>query len=153
MNSTSSLKTVRDYVSEKLDEMADICEHWKRHRENGRNPTAIRTALLQLAQECSALTLLAERGETGQRRIVCAANRDRDGLVIVGVRHWDAFMHAQADSQPWVAGHHEQGFIDQFGVFMSRTEAWRVASAAGQIIRRVGGDNADGGTLYSENLY
>lgn len=48
---------------------------------------------------------------------------------------------------------HEQGFIDQHGAFMSRREAWEVAEAAGQIIRRVGGDEADGGTLYSENLY
>ena len=87
------------------------------------------------------------------RRVVCAANRDASGLVILGARHWDAFMHAQADSQPWVAGCHEQGFIDQRGVFMSRTEAWQVAVTAGQIIRRVGGDDAGGGTLYSENLY
>lgn len=87
------------------------------------------------------------------RRVVCAANRDASGLVIIGARHWDAFMHAQADSQPWVAGCHEQGFIDQHGVFMDRREAWQVATAANQIIRRVGGDDADGGTLYSENLY
>jgi hypothetical protein len=88
-----------------------------------------------------------------QRRVVCAANRDASGVVILGVRHWDAFMHAQADSLPWIAGSHEQGFIDQLGDFMDRHEAWQVAEAAGQIIRRVGGDDADGGTLYSENLY
>lgn len=87
------------------------------------------------------------------RRVVCAANRDASGRVIVGVRHWDDFMHTQADSQPWGVGDHDQGFIDQFGAFMSRTEAWKVAEAAGQIIRRVGGDAVDGGTLYSENLY
>lgn len=87
------------------------------------------------------------------RRVVCAANRDLCGLVIIGVRHWDVFMHVQGGTQPWCPGEHEQGFIDQFGVFMSRTEAWQVAEAAGQIIRRVGGDDADGGTLYSENLY
>lgn len=87
------------------------------------------------------------------RRVVCAANRDLLGLVILGARHWDAFMHAQAASQPWAAGGYEQGFIDQRGVFMDRREAWHVAAAAGQIIRRVGGDDADGGTLYSENLY
>jgi hypothetical protein len=44
----------------------------------------------------------------------------------------------------------EQGFIDQHGVFMTREEAWIVAEAACQIIRRVGGDGA---RLYSENLY
>ncbi|CAE6710389.1 hypothetical protein [Candidatus Nitrotoga fabula] len=47
----------------------------------------------------------------------------------------------------------EQGFIDQHGVFMTRTEAWHVAQASGQILRRCGGDDANGGTLYSENLY
>lgn len=43
----------------------------------------------------------------------------------------------------------EQGFIDQFGVFLSREEAWEVANAVGQIFRKVSGE----GTLYSENLY
>jgi hypothetical protein len=47
----------------------------------------------------------------------------------------------------------EQGFVDQKGNFLSRTEAWQVAQTANQIIRRVGGDTANGGTLYSENLY
>jgi hypothetical protein len=47
----------------------------------------------------------------------------------------------------------DQGFLDQHGVFLSRTEAWKVAEAAGQILRRVGGDDANGGTLFSENLY
>ena len=50
------IEVVHDYVAEKLDEMADLCEHWKRHRERGRNPSAIRAALLMLAQECAALT-------------------------------------------------------------------------------------------------
>lgn len=95
-------------------------------------------------------------GAPYQRRVVCAANRDKfSGDVIIGVRHWDQWMHQQAESRPgqWCGDPHEQGFIDQHSVFMSRTEAWRVAAAAGQIIRRVGGDDADGGTLYSENLY
>ena len=45
---------------------------------------------------------------------------------------------------------HVQGFIDQRGNFLTREEAWIVAEASGQIIRRVGGD---GKKLYSENLY
>lgn len=44
----------------------------------------------------------------------------------------------------------EQGFIDQHGNFYSREEAWKIAQANGQIIRRVGGDE---GRLFSENLY
>lgn len=46
-----------------------------------------------------------------------------------------------------------QGFIDQRGTFMTREEAWKVAVESGQIKRRVGGDERNGGTLYSENLY
>lgn len=96
------------------------------------------------------------------RRIVCAANREAGtDLHITGPRHWDGTMTAQFHM---VKGHceetlnripkfKEQGFIDQHGEFLNRQEAWKVAEAAGQIIRRVGGDEANGGTLYSENLY
>jgi hypothetical protein len=43
-----------------------------------------------------------------------------------------------------------QGFIDQFGDFMTREEARKVALDAGQVRRRVGGDSE---RLFSENLY
>jgi hypothetical protein len=84
------------------------------------------------------------------RRIVCAANRKRfTGEIVLGIRHWDAFMHKlDTEGDPV-----DQGFIDNRGAFLSRIEAWAVAETAGQIIRRVGGDTAFGGTLYSENLY
>lgn len=90
------------------------------------------------------------------RKVVCAANISSEHKIIVGVRHWDSLMHAQ--SHPLSNGEHafstkNQGFIDQHGVFMDRTEAWKVAVNAGQIVRRVGGDESGGGTLYSENLY
>ncbi len=94
------------------------------------------------------------------RRIVCAANRDKSGAVILGARHWDQTMHAAFAIWREAKNHVtrdmrfiEQGFIDQYGAFLNRQEAWKVAEAAGQIIRRVGGDDTDGGTLYSENLY
>jgi hypothetical protein len=44
----------------------------------------------------------------------------------------------------------EQGFVDQRGEYLTREEAFEVASKAGQIIRRCGGDE---GRLFSENLY
>jgi hypothetical protein len=47
----------------------------------------------------------------------------------------------------------EQGFIDNKGNFLSRKEAYIVAKNAGQVIRRCGGDDTDGGILHSENLY
>lgn len=46
-----------------------------------------------------------------------------------------------------------QGFVGNRGQFLTREEAWKVALDAGQIIRRVGDDDRNGGTLYSENLY
>ncbi len=87
-------------------------------------------------------------------RIVCAAIRDSKGTVVLGARHYDKLMHAAIDAMPAFGFLPvEQGFIDQFGAYWNRTNAWRVAEAAGQILHRCGGDAANGGTLYSENLY
>ena len=44
-----------DFIAEKLDEMADLCEHWRKNRERGRMPNAIRAALMMLAKECIAI--------------------------------------------------------------------------------------------------
>lgn len=43
--------------------------------------------------------------------------------------------------------------MDQCGIYVNRVEAWIIATNANQIIRYVGGNNTDGGTLFSENLY
>ncbi len=84
-----------------------------------------------------------------QRRVVCAANLNNDTEeIILGVRHWDSFMVDHNGVYPFWK--YTQGFVDQFGIFMTREEAWVVAVEANQIIRRVGGDD---GVLYSENLY
>lgn len=90
---------------------------------------------------------------------MCAAvwlDSEENTVLLVGARHWDFLMRHQRaradhlfDSRP----SEEQGFIDQHGAFMTRTEAWKVAEAAGQILNRCGGDDKNGGTLYSENLY
>ena len=83
-------------------------------------------------------------------RIVCAANRFENGPLLIGARHFDQHMHVQANylgvkgTEP-----HEQGFIDQYGRFYSRKDAWGIAEKNGQIIRRCGCD----GELFSENLY
>lgn len=92
-----------------------------------------------------------------KRRIVCSANRS--GLtVVLGVRHFDDVMQSQirqldgpCNSIDWSRS--EQGFIDNDGKFLDRHKAWKVAYPGGQVVRRCGGDNANGGTLYSENLY
>lgn len=89
---------------------------------------------------------------TPPRMVVCAANLIGD-TIICGARHYDSVMHSQLKLMQ-TGGYDEstviQGFIDQRGAFLTREQAWIVATAAGQIIRRVGGD---GQKLYSENLY
>ena len=87
------------------------------------------------------------------RVVVCAAIRRKDGKVVCGARHFDAAMRGQilvGGKRPkkWLSA--EQGFIDQFCVFMTREEAWKVASVAGQIKY---GREYSIGTLYSEDLY
>ena len=92
-----------------------------------------------------------------QRRVVCAAIQCESGELLIGVRHFSPDMRNtmsyMQDSGARFKREHVQGFVDQFGVFMDRQEAWTVANDAGQIYRRCGGDESNGGTLYSENLY
>lgn len=79
-----------------------------------------------------------------------------DIYTLIGQRHWCSHMHNQASAlfgRSYTSFDWEQGFIDQLGQFHTRTEAWKIAEAAGQILYRCGGDTANGGTLYSENLY
>jgi len=74
-------------------------------------------------------------------------------MLVLGARHWDELMITNTPDEYTEPSWWTQGFIDQRGEFLDRQEAWKVAHSAGQIIRRVGGDTKDGGTLYSENLY
>jgi len=87
-------------------------------------------------------------------RVVCAAVRNKSGLIVAGARHLDSIMRAQIEamgkSPKDFSDPDDQGFIDQWGQFLSREEAWLVAEKRGQVIRRCGGD---GERLYSENLY
>lgn len=92
------------------------------------------------------------------KRIVCAAMKNSVGEIIIGIRHYDSIMHNHIDSmensKEWrKLNTIQQGFVDQYGTFYSRTDAWKIAESEGQIIRRCGGDTRNGGTLYSENLY
>lgn len=89
------------------------------------------------------------------RRVVCAAIRAADGEVLLGIRHYSMDMHRQMDAR--VDGHKfirrsgsDQGFVDQFGVYMTRQEAFAVALKAGQITNM---DACDCVTLCSEGLY
>lgn len=84
--------------------------------------------------------------------IVCAAIRNDQGHIICGPRHYDQIMRAQLRLLPdhLLTTFKEQGFVDQFGKFYCRYQAWKIATENQQIKQRVGGDNE---CLYSENLY
>lgn len=87
------------------------------------------------------------------RRIVCAAVQAKDGEVITGIRHFSPDMKKMINLHPSPEKfrfNSTQGFVDQFGDFWNRQDAWKIAQNASQIYRRCGGDE---GKLFSENLY
>lgn len=96
------------------------------------------------------------------RKVVCAANRItfKDGRVVtlVGIRHWDPLMREQADwiglkeSGRSVIEKEEQGFLDQWRVFMDREEAMQVVLASGQPFD-IGRNGGSGQELYSEGVW
>lgn len=99
-----------------------------------------------------------ESGAVG-RRVVCAAIRATDGRLVLGIRHYSRDMHEQiAHRDDRLRFQHlhdpDQGFVDQFGIYMTREEAYPVALAAGQLWRpEACGEGLDGPKLYSEGLY
>jgi hypothetical protein len=88
-----------------------------------------------------------------QRRVVCAAIK-KNQIIICGPRHFDPTMHdiiGEVFVHPSDAANAKQGFVDQKGIFMDRKEAFKVATEAGQILEKTGGQNSQ--ELYSEDLY
>lgn len=86
------------------------------------------------------------------RRVVCAALKHKvSGRIITGARHFDKIMREQINASEGIASWRgsPQGFIDQFGDFLDRKEAWIVAVDQNQLHRKVDVP----GTLFSENLY
>ena len=71
-----------------------------------------------------------------ERRIVCAAIA-KDGRVMLGARHFDAFM---LDDAKYFFGNTEclkdgeRGFVDNKGQFLNFNEALDIVYKAGQII-------------------
>ncbi|UTS52126.1 hypothetical protein [Synechococcus phage BUCT-ZZ01] len=93
-------------------------------------------------------------------RIVCAANlvklRDKEFLIL-GPRHFDATMHEQYrntftnDVDLTLAYENSyQGFIDIYGKYHTRKEAFKIAHLANQILP---GSHVIFGELFSENMY
>ena len=90
-------------------------------------------------------------GDYIPRHVVCAANRWKDGTIVLGIRHFCPMMRAQINSMEYTpVGGSEQGFVDQWGNFMTRDEALSVVKMNEQPLKRPW-DEFD--TLYSENLY
>lgn len=112
--------------------------------------------------ECSGCGVPISECRCGKPRVVvCAANRSKvTGKIIAGARHWDSVMRQQVawlEGQPgdrkmpdeWAGA--EQGFIDQYGQFMTREEAWSVAERASQI--KYANRSHEKGVLFSEDIY
>ncbi len=88
-------------------------------------------------------------------RIVCAAIRAEDGELLLGIRHYSRDMilniNARTDGDKFKhRGDKDQGFVDQWGVFFSREEAYQIAKDNGQIIYP---EVCHRERLYSEGLY
>ncbi len=94
-----------------------------------------------------------------QRRVVCAAIRAADGELLLGIRHYSNDMHRQieqrVDGSKFKTRHDEdQGFVDQWGQWMSREEAYHVAKATDRIaFPEACGEGLEGPRLYTEGLY
>ena len=82
-------------------------------------------------------------------RIVSAAVRLSNGLIVCGPRHFDKRMRTQIEAAKADVRGAEQGFVDQFGTFYDRKAAYQIAAAQMQIRRPM----AYTENLYSENLY
>ena len=98
------------------------------------------------------------------RRVVCAAILMDDGLIVTGVRHYSPDMRATLARiygkglrafgkwwrKPYYFHEAEQGFIDQFGKFLTREEAFVLARQNGQCPHLPTTGTA---CLFSEDLY
>ena len=74
--------------------------------------------------------------------IVCAAMRHKD-VIVCGARHFDTHMLSQINAMNLHTTEWEQGFIDQFGHFLTRKEAWKIADKMGQIRRPTGWETSN----------
>ena len=74
-------------------------------------------------------------------RIVCAAMLMKDDTIITGIRHFSPDMRSVMQKIYGDKYHlqvQEQGFVDQFGTFYNRKDAWHIADKNGQILRPIG---------------
>ncbi len=123
-------------MSEQAEQNIDngyICEHWK----------IPKTCKLCIKNEPTP-------------RIVCAAIRGADGRIVTSARHYDKNMLNQIEMMKdpdnfYHRSGDDQGFIDQFGNYLTRQEAYVIAYRNEQIRREV--NTSQENTLFSEHLY
>ncbi|MGV7078434.1 hypothetical protein ACWA5Z_06470 [Testudinibacter sp. P80/BLE/0925] len=106
-------------------------------------------------------------------RIVCAAMKMRiwEGKIECGeiiapsIRHWDNFAHKfiaftgipvclkgdVCSERGYYLRVESQGFLTNTGRYVERKEAFDIASAAGQILKKTGGE--DSKILFSGDIY
>ena len=88
----------------------------------------------------------------GIKRVVCAAIRHVDGRIVASPRHFDMTAYNIVmqfpDKETWRGA--EQGFVNTWGEWLTREEAWLVADANDQIIKD---RDWQTGILHSEHLY
>jgi hypothetical protein len=97
-----------------------------------------------------------DKGITKRQSIVVCAACKHDDLILCSARHWDRAMNKQLKTLKKLgselkSSQFEQGFIDQFGEFLTREEAFEVVKESGQSfdIKR----NGHAHKLFSEGLY
>lgn len=88
-------------------------------------------------------------------RKIAQAACNYGGYIVTGTRHYCPIMNMQIDAigddalVEYAGGHDNiiQGFTDQYGIFLTRSEAYIIARDAGQLLPR----HAYGETLFSES--
>ena len=90
----------------------------------------------------------------GKQRVIAMSACNYNGLIVTGVRHWCPIMIGQIKIigddllDVFLAGSSPiQGFIDQYGFFLTRKEAYVIAKAAGQLK-----EEREDGRLHSESF-
>jgi hypothetical protein len=107
---------------------------------------------------------MSDSNKRNKPYVVCAAMLMDDGHIVTGVRHFSPDMRAtlrRLYPRNWFMrlfgarplGHlrvKEQGFVDQYGTFLSREIAYSIAKANKQFRRNSGSTMEE---LYSEDIY
>ena len=94
------------------------------------------------------------------RKVVCAALKAKDGDVLLGIRHYSKDMVEQISNRKDGEKFHNlygenQGFVDQYGNYLTREEAYIIAKNAGQLKEHERCKSVVNGKpkLFSEMLY